>query len=72
MTAMRYRDVDGMGVLTPFEGRYSDDARRNGVMIPTVAEVAWVLPQGRFPYGRGQVVTIAYDRSAATRTEDAP
>lgn len=22
MTAMRYRDVNGAGVLTPFEGRY--------------------------------------------------
>lgn len=61
MTAMRYRDVNGTGVPTPFEGRYEDFARRNGVMIPMSAEVAWLLPEGRFPYWRGHPVEIVYD-----------
>ena len=60
MTAMRYRDVNGAGVLTPFEGRYRDYARWNGVLIPTSAEVAWLLPEGPFPYWRGRPTEITY------------
>lgn len=60
MTAMRYRDVGGKGVLTPFEGRYGAYGRRDGVMIPLSAEVAWLLPEGRFPYWRGQPAEVEY------------
>lgn len=66
MTALRYRDVNGAGVLTPFEGRYRDYARRNGVMIPMSAEVAWLLPEGRFAYWRGRPVEVEYDGAAAS------
>ena len=65
VTAIPYRDVNGVGVLTPFEGRYRDYARRNGVLIPMAAEVAWLLPEGRFPYWRGRPVEIACGRGAA-------
>lgn len=68
MTAMRFRDVRGTGVLTAFEGRYGDYARRDGVMIPTSAEVAWLLPEGRFPYWRGRPVEVEYGRAAAGAT----
>lgn len=61
MTAMRYRDVSGRGVLTPFEGHYGPYARVEGVMIPTTAEVAWLLPEGRFAYWRGRPVEVSYD-----------
>lgn len=61
MTALRYRDVDGASVLTPFEGVYRDYARRNGIMIPMFAEVAWLLPEGRFAYWRGHPADVAYD-----------
>jgi hypothetical protein len=61
MTAMRWRDVNGQGVLTPFEGRYASYQRRHGVMIPTSAEVAWILPAGRFAYWRGRPTMIDYD-----------
>jgi hypothetical protein len=71
MTAMRYRDVHGTGVLTPFEGRYRDYARHDGMMIPTSAEVAWLLPEGRFPYWRGRVARVEYDRAPA-RSVEAP
>ncbi|HLM67534.1 MAG TPA: DUF6544 family protein [Longimicrobium sp.] len=60
MTALRYRDVEGKAVLTRFEGRYWDYARRNGVMVPLHAEVAWLLPEGRFPYWRGSPAEIQY------------
>ena len=62
MTAMRHRDVNGVGVLTPFEGRYHEFARRGGgVLIPRSAEVAWLLPEGRYPYWRGSLVEVAYE-----------
>jgi len=73
MTALRHRDVNGTGVLTPFEGRYERFERRQGVMIPTVAEVAWLLPEGRFAYWRGQPVDVAYDLGPAlARASTAP
>jgi len=61
MTAMRYRDVNGAGVLTPFEGRYHGYVRREGVMVPGSAEVAWLLPAGRFDYWRGQPAEVTYE-----------
>jgi hypothetical protein len=61
MTAMRYRDVNGKGVLTPFQGRYDGFVRREGVMIPASAVVAWLLPEGRFDYWRGRPVEVSYD-----------
>jgi hypothetical protein len=61
MSAMRYRDVNGRGVLTPFEARYTSFARREGVMIPSSAEVAWLLPEGRYAYWRGEPASLRYE-----------
>lgn len=72
MTALRYREVNGTGVLTPFEGRYRDYAWRDGVRIPMAAEVAWLLPEGRFAYWRGHPADVAYDRATANETSGAP
>jgi hypothetical protein len=60
MTALRWRDVDGTAVLTPFEGVYEDYARVAGVRVPRRAEVAWLLPEGRFAYWRGRPVEVRY------------
>jgi hypothetical protein len=60
MTALRYRDVDGTPVLTRFEGRYGAYARLGGVLVPREAEVAWLLPAGRFGYWRGRPTAVAY------------
>src|SRR5690606_2350247 len=64
MTAPRYRALDGTAVLTPFEGRYAAYERREGVMVPTEAEVAWMLPQGRFAYWRGRPQRVEYQTSS--------
>jgi hypothetical protein len=64
MTTHRYRTIDGVAVLTPFEGRYGDYVRRGGVLVPGSAEVAWLLPEGRFPYWRGRADVIEYDTAA--------
>jgi hypothetical protein len=61
MTAMRYSDVSGRGVITPFEGKYGPFERRDGVMIPGTAEVAWLPPEGRFAYLRGRPIEVRYD-----------
>lgn len=60
MSALRYRDVNGTSVLTPFEGRYGRFERRAGVMLPGTAEVAWLLPQGRFAYWRGRPAEVDF------------
>lgn len=58
----RYRDVNGRGVLTPFEAVVTGEYRRiAGTMVPSAAEVAWVLPEGRFAYWRGRPRTVEYD-----------
>lgn len=56
----RYRDVDGTQVLTPWEGRFWDYEERDGMLIPLDGEVAWLLPDGRWPYWRGHIDAITY------------
>lgn len=59
--AMRYRDVDGAPVLTPWVGHFSDYQRANGMMIPMSGDVEWVLPQGPSPYWRGRIISADYE-----------
>jgi hypothetical protein len=61
MSALRYRDVNGRGVLTQFEGVYHGFERHEGLMIPSSAEVAWLLPEGRFSYWRGKPMSVHFD-----------
>ena len=35
--------------------------RQSGILIPAFCEVAWLMPEGRVPYWRGQVIEIGYD-----------
>jgi hypothetical protein len=60
MRALRYRDMGGSGVLTPFEGQYATWVRRGGYMVPGSAEVAWLLPEGRYAYWRARPERIDY------------
>lgn len=57
----RYRDVDGMQVATPWQGRFWDYELRDGMLIPLEGEVAWLLPEGPRPYWRGRVDQIEYE-----------
>jgi hypothetical protein len=61
VSAMRYRDVKGRPVLTPWEVQLRDYARVGGMMIPQAGEVAWLLPEGPQPYWRGRVVDARYE-----------
>jgi len=61
----RFRDVDGVQVKTPWEGRFWNYEERGGMMIPLDGEVAWILPSGRKPYWRGHMDVIEYIRTDA-------
>lgn len=58
--AERYRDVAGVGVLTPFVGHFRAYREIHGMQIPMEGEVEWILPEGRFSYWRGQVERLEY------------
>jgi hypothetical protein len=64
ITAMRYRDVHGEKVLTPWEGQFREYHAMNGMMIPMFGEVAWILPTGSQPYYRGRTTQVAYEVAA--------
>ncbi len=57
----RYREVEGVQVATPWEGRFWDYERRDGMLIPLEGEVAWLLPEGRRAYWRGRTEAIEYE-----------
>ncbi|HEU4564075.1 MAG TPA: DUF6544 family protein [Gemmatimonadaceae bacterium] len=61
VTGERYRDVNGTGVLTPWEGRFRDYARVNDVMVPMSGEVEWLPAEGALPYWRARVTSVGYD-----------
>jgi hypothetical protein len=57
----RGRTVAGAVIPTPWEGRWSNYERRDGMCIPTEGEVAWVLPEGPKPYWRGRITSLRYE-----------
>jgi hypothetical protein len=57
----RYRDVDGMPVATPWQGRFWDYEWRDGMLIPLEGEVAWLLEDEPRPYWRGHIRRVEYD-----------
>lgn len=60
-TPARLRDVDGVGVPTPWTATFRGWRPMDGLMIPTAGEVTWLLPDGPFTWWRGQVVDVAYE-----------
>jgi hypothetical protein len=60
----RGRTVGDAIVPTPWEGRWSDYRVIEGMRVPMRGEVAWLLPERRLPYWRGELLAL--------RLEDAP
>ncbi|WP_429886011.1 DUF6920 family protein [Geoalkalibacter halelectricus] len=56
----RHRVVKGQSVPTPWQGRFWDYERRDGMLIPLSGEVSWLLPEGEKPYWRGRIMEIKY------------
>ncbi len=52
----RYRQEDD--AYAPWTGYFGDYRVRNGVLVPTEAEVEWNLPDGDLPYWRARIVEI--------------
>lgn len=61
----RGRSVNGAIVQTPWEGRWSNYELHNGMRIPALGTVAWLLPEGPKPYWRGSITSIAYEFSGS-------
>jgi hypothetical protein len=57
----RSRTVGATVVQTPWEGRFWNYERHDGMLVPTDGEVAWLLPTGRKPYWRGHVESIQFE-----------
>ena len=53
--------VDGVMVPMPWEVRPSRYETHSGMLVPSVAEVAWLAPTGRMPYWRGKLEKLDYD-----------
>ena len=48
-------------VMLPWEGHWSDYRTHDGMTVPFTGEVAWVRPEGRKPYFRGNVTSLTYE-----------
>jgi hypothetical protein len=57
----RSRTVGSSIVATPWEGRFWNYESRDGMLVPSDGEVAWLLPTGRKPYWRGHVESIQFE-----------
>jgi hypothetical protein len=57
----RGRTVGTAVVPTPWEGRFSGHQQRDGMRVPMTGEVAWLLPEGRKPYWRGEITALRYE-----------
>ena len=56
--------VGGTMVMAPWEGSWSNYAVRDGLLVPSTGEVAWMRPDGRRPYFAGTVTAIAFEFTA--------
>lgn len=54
----RYRQEDDS--YRPWTGSFGEYRWYDGLRIPTEASVAWVLPDGTFPYWRARITRVGY------------
>jgi len=52
---------DGVAVMLPWECSVANYERRDGMMVPTRGEAAWMRPEGRKPYFIGNLTSLAYE-----------
>jgi hypothetical protein len=57
----RYRDTNGVPVLTPWEGTFDTYASVDGITIPLRGEAAWLIDGERAPYWCGHITSVDYD-----------
>lgn len=61
----RPREVRGRWLPTPWRGRWLRYSRLGGMLIPTAAEVEWILSDGPQPYWRGEIVEARFENAPA-------
>lgn len=59
--ALRYRDVRGTPVLTPWRGRFEDYEPMDGMMLPRTAKVEWIGPEGAVEVWRGRITDASFE-----------
>jgi len=59
--ADRFRDVDGMPVLTPWIGDFREYRSVQGMMVPMYSQAAWLVDGEVRPYFRGHALGIAFE-----------
>ncbi len=59
--AARPRTLGGTVVASPWGGRGWDYELRDGMRIPLSGEVAWLMPEGAYPYWRGRITGLRYE-----------
>jgi hypothetical protein len=64
VSAQRYRDASGTAVLTPWVGQFRDYKSVQGMMVPMVGEVAWILSGDVASYYRGRTTNITFELAA--------
>jgi Family of unknown function (DUF6920) len=57
----RVRAVGKRMVPTPWRGRHEEYRELGGWVIPTRAEVEWMLPGGPQPYWKGEITEVQHD-----------
>ena len=54
---------DGVMVMLPWECKVYSYERRDGMLVPTVGEAAWMRPEGRKPYFIRNLTSMVYEFS---------
>lgn len=60
MSALRFRDVNGKGVLTPWTGRCADWREVGGLRVPFRMEASWEIDGREHPYARFEVERLEH------------
>ncbi len=60
VSTMRYRDVNGVPVLTPWRGHYRAFSPVHGMMIPMAADVEWIIQDVPVMVWRGEITVASY------------
>lgn len=64
VSAQRHRDVAGVMVLTPWVGQFREYRSIQGMMVPMVGDVAWILGGNVMSYFHGQTTDITFELAA--------
>jgi hypothetical protein len=57
----RGRTVGGETEPTPWQGRFWNYQDVQGIRMPFDGEVAWLLPDGPYPYWRGHITDVTWE-----------